>query len=1079
MGRVKILKASAGSGKTYRLAYEYIRSVIDSPQLYRHILAVTFTNKATEEMKQRIVGELNALANGSPSGYMGDLERDLGLDGQTIRRRAADARTKILHDYSRFTVLTIDKFFQRIIRSFIKELGIDLNFNLELQTDSILDSATDRLIDRIAVDRALRDWVLHFVEEKIDTDGRWDIRGEISQLGRELFGERYRAVSGDKASREELSRIVSAAVARSRRIENEMKKTAAEALAVIDSAGLAAEDFAYGRGGCVGYFVKTADGTIAPYGKRVLDALESEEKWVTARSSRKEAARSVVPTLRRLLAKLCSIYDDNIRFLNTARLLSANYRSFALLDDLSEKVAEICTEQNLVPISETNAILGKLMGDNDAPFIYEKVGNTFSRFMIDEFQDTSQGQWSNFVPLLENAVAQSEDEPVLLVGDVKQSIYRWRGGDWRILGRQVASRFKDTRTASLDTNYRSEKTVVEFNNSLIEACVQLDNDRLNRMIQEAAENGRLSPGRRDELSDMLSEAYRDQRQRCSKTREAGYVTVREYEKGEQPDPPLLIRTVEDLQSRGFAAGDIAVLVRTNPQGAAVAQQLLDYKSTHPESPYCYDVVTQEALQIGHSDTAGFIASVFRLAAGSDEPVKRAVYNLYLGNPVEQPLTESEQAFIESLGLMSIEEAFEETVLHYRLNEKVRDIAYIQAMQEQVHAFSTSRIADLPLFLKWWDETGAAQSISLPRNRNAITVITIHKAKGLQYKAVVLPDCDWSLQPKTGSLIWGRTDEKPFDSLKHMPLRRGILYRNGLLAHRQHQPILRGRDEGRAGTAHPDSPRRQRDAADRQPGHERDPMRGRRKRRNRRNEGKRRPRRCGTLFSLRNSGTAVAYGASGAGTRRLLSYPANRCAAENPARLATLFRGRRRSRATLSAQLRHSDAQTARERGRQTADRPAARSHAGRRSRIAKRSGKNPGTAVRGLFRSDRRIVVRRQMERRAQRTRHRRPGRAIDPPARPRADQRSGSRCHRLQVRSQKTQPAYPSSRGVHATARANGLPDGQRLSVVCRTETSGKRRIRITPAQAGMAPRFTRSQPGTRTEMPNRTQSVRSIPLF
>ena len=952
MGKVKILKASAGSGKTYRLAYEYIRSVIDSPQLYRHILAVTFTNKATEEMKQRIVGELNALANGSPSGYMGDLERDLGLDGQTIRRRAADARTKILHDYSRFTVLTIDKFFQRIIRSFIKELGIDLNFNLELQTDSILDSATDRLIDRIAVDRALRDWVLHFVEEKIDTDGRWDIRGEISQLGRELFGERYRAVSGDKASREELSRIVSAAVARSRRIENEMKKTAAEALAVIDSAGLAAEDFAYGRGGCVGYFVKTADGTIAPYGKRVLDALESEEKWVTARSSRKEAARSVVPTLRRLLAKLCSIYDDNIRFLNTARLLSANYRSFALLDDLSEKVAEICTEQNLVPISETNAILGKLMGDNDAPFIYEKVGNTFSRFMIDEFQDTSQGQWSNFVPLLENAVAQSEDEPVLLVGDVKQSIYRWRGGDWRILGRQVASRFKDTRTASLDTNYRSEKTVVEFNNSLIEACVQLDNDRLNRMIQEAAENGRLSPGRRDELSDMLSEAYRDQRQRCSKTREAGYVTVREYEKGEQPDPPLLIRTVEDLQSRGFTAGDIAVLVRTNPQGAAVAQQLLDYKSTHPESPYCYDVVTQEALQIGHSDTAGFIASVFRLAAGSDEPVKRAVYNLYLGNPVEQPLTESEQAFIESLGLMSIEEAFEETVLHYRLNEKVRDIAYIQAMQEQVHAFSTSKIADLPLFLKWWDETGAAQSISLPRNRNAITVITIHKAKGLQYKAVVLPDCDWSLQPKTGSLIWGRTDEKPFDSLKHMPLGWSKLigesafaeefYTETVFAHIDNINLFYVAATRAEQELHIQIPRGGKETQ--RIGslvNARDPMRGRRKRRNRRNEGKRRPRRCGTLFSLRNSGTAVAYGASGAGTRRLLSYPANRCAAEIPARLATLFRGRRRSRATLSAQLRHSDAQTARERGRQAADRPAARSHAGRRSRIAKRSGKNP------------------------------------------------------------------------------------------------------------------------------------------
>lgn len=261
--------------------------------------------------------------------------------------------------------------------------------------------------------------------------------------------------------------------------------------------------------------------------------------------------------------------------------------------------------------------------------------------------------------------------------------------------------------------------------------------------------------------------------------------------------------------------------------------------------------------------------------------------------------------------MSIEEAFEETVLHYRLNEKVRDIAYIQAMQEQVHAFSTSRIADLPLFLKWWDETGAAQSISLPRNRNAITVITIHKAKGLQYKAVVLPDCDWSLQPKTGSLIWGRTDEKPFDSLKHMPLGWSKLigesafaeefYTETVFSHidninlfyvaatraeqELHIQIPRGgketqrigslvmsaiqcADDGSAAIGETRGSVVQDDA--------------------------------GRFFSLRNSGTAVAYGASGAGTRRLLSYPANRCAAEIPARLATLFRGRRRSRATLSA-----------------------------------------------------------------------------------------------------------------------------------------------------------------------------------
>ena len=593
MGKVKILKASAGSGKTYRLAYEYIRSVIDSPQLYRHILAVTFTNKATEEMKQRIVGELNALANGSPSGYMGDLERDLGLDGQTIRRRAADARTKILHDYSRFTVLTIDKFFQRIIRSFIKELGIDLNFNLELQTDSILDSATDRLIDRIAVDRALRDWVLHFVEEKIDTDGRWDIRGEISQLGRELFGERYRAVSGDKASREELSRIVSAAVARSRRIENEMKKTAAEALAVIDSAGLAAEDFAYGRGGCVGYFVKTADGTVAPYGKRVLDALESEEKWVTARSSRKEAARSVVPTLRRLLAKLCSIYDDNIRFLNTARLLSANYRSFALLDDLSEKVAEICTEQNLVPISETNAILGKLMGDNDAPFIYEKVGNRFEHFMIDEFQDTSVKEWENFLPLLQNAMSQSEATSVLIVGDIKQSIYRWRGGDWKILHSQAQAQLDpaSTEVEILRENYRSLPAVVEFNNEIIGRVVETDNRALNETLDEAAAKGGIAPAAAAALHDTLRDAYRGHAQTPRRRSDRpGYVSVSTF--AEQP--PVVERICEVLD-KGFRPRDIMILVRGATDGAKVAAELDTLraeviKSLRGESAFSQDLL---------------------------------------------------------------------------------------------------------------------------------------------------------------------------------------------------------------------------------------------------------------------------------------------------------------------------------------------------------------------------------------------------------------------------------------------------------------------------------------------------------
>ena len=465
MGNIKILKASAGSGKTYQLAYAYIRNVIRDPGRYRHILAVTFTNKATEEMKQRIISEINRLACGAPDGYLPELVRDLELPPDTIRRRAREARTRILHDYSHFTIVTIDKFFQRIIRSFIKELGIDINFNLELQTDPLLDTAADRLIEAIATDDKLRKWIVRFAEEQIDRNGKWDVRSEIVALGRELFREQYKTLQSEPVTPEKLTAVVGEAIARSRAVKDEMRRTASEALAVIADAGLRPEDFAYGRQGCTGYLTRINNGEIVPYGKRVQDALGSDDKWVSAKSPHRAKILSLVPQLRGLFGRLCETFDRNFRFLNTTRLLQTNYRSFALLNNLNEKIAEVCAEQHLIPISETNSIINKLIAGNDTPFIYEKTGNTFSHFMIDEFQDTSSQQWQNFVPLLENAVAQQDEFPVLLVGDVKQSIYRWRGGDWQILGRKVREAFGQIAEQTLDTNYRSSGTIVAFNNN--------------------------------------------------------------------------------------------------------------------------------------------------------------------------------------------------------------------------------------------------------------------------------------------------------------------------------------------------------------------------------------------------------------------------------------------------------------------------------------------------------------------------------------------------------------------------------------------------------------------------------------
>ena len=773
MGHITIVKASAGSGKTYRLAYEYIRRVIDNPALYRHILAVTFTNKATEEMKRRIVGELNALASHNSSEYLPKLEADLGLAPETIRQRAITARSKILHDYSHFTVLTIDKFFQRIIRSFLKELGLDLNFNLELQTDSLLEGAADRLIDEISINQQLRDWVMQFVEEKIEEGKTWDIRHEIVNLGQELFSERYKNRHITTHSREELARIASEAFGRRQAIVAQLKKSARTALQTAQAAGLSVSDFAYGNSGPMGYFQKVADDKLEPYKQRVLDALSNPDKWYSKRSPQASTIRSLVPQLQPLLQQLCDTYDQNIRFLKTATLVQENYRSYALLNDLSDKIETLCAEENILPISETNTLLGKLIAGNDAPFIYEKVGNAFAEFMIDEFQDTSTQQWNNFVPLLDNALAQSDQSPVLLVGDVKQSIYRWRGGDWRILGEQVVHRFPRVLEERLEDNYRSEGTIVRFNNALIDSCVHTDNRRLNETLQQAREAGLITQETLLNLTDMLQRAYEGQAQHPKRSQDIGYVRITLLPK----QPPVdeekspIITLIEELQERGFAPEEIAILVRRKSEGVALANTLLDYKAAHPESPYCYDLVTQEALTIGHAPVSRFITALFALSIDPQESIHRALYNQFRGFPLEQPLSEEEERFVRSLRLLPLEEAFDETLLHYALNERTEEIAYLQALQDQIHAVSTSKIADIPLFLKWWQETGCEQSISLPDKSHALTIITIHKSKGLEYKAVIIPHCDWELMPPTNrALIWAEGSQPPFSQLGDIPLR---------------------------------------------------------------------------------------------------------------------------------------------------------------------------------------------------------------------------------------------------------------------------------------------------------------------
>ncbi|MFR9641349.1 MAG: UvrD-helicase domain-containing protein [Rikenellaceae bacterium] len=747
--RATIYNASAGSGKTYRLAYRYVKEIISSPRSYRHILAVTFTNKATEQMRTRILSEIHTLASGAESGYTKDLMAELELDEPTIRERAREARALILHNYSRFTVLTIDTFFQRILRAFIQELGIELGYNIELESSTILEKSADELIEEITTDDELRGWLMGFIEERIEDGKKWDIREGVLTLSGELFKESNRESLKNSHTKEELSAIL-------RRIESQRaaeisayRSLATKAIEIMANAGVSPTDFSGKSNSFARIFSDGAKGEIKEPTKSCRAKRESSDKWAAKGS----AAASIAEPLRGILSEMIEIYDSCHRSWNTTQLLKENYRGFALLSDLNTKLQQMCSQENMMLISETKLILSEFIKGNDAPFIYEKVGNRYDKFMIDEFQDTSLKEWDNFLPLLENSVAQSQKDAVLLVGDVKQSIYRWRGGDWRILHSKAPEALGKgwTEVINMDNNYRSLPLIVEFNNAIIEGVVEIENQVLNDDVNRAREEGKIDLEGASELHDMLKKAYLGHRQHPQKRAEAqGYVELRTTD-----DEPPVVECIKEVLDRGFSPSDIMILTRSKAEGVKVASMLLEFKASNNDEQYQFDVMTQEALIIGNAPVSGFIMAVMRLSLSNRDAIQRAIYNNFLPHKnFDSQLDIEEIAFLSTLRLQSPEEAFEQIVMRYELGSKSEDIAYLQAIHEQIIAYTTSRIGDISLFLKWWDEKGAQRSLALEASGRSIEITTIHKAKGLEKSVVIIPYCSWSMEPKSNSnIVW--------------------------------------------------------------------------------------------------------------------------------------------------------------------------------------------------------------------------------------------------------------------------------------------------------------------------------------
>ena len=763
--RARILSASAGSGKTYRLAYKYILDTLryyeDKPYLYRAILAVTFTNKATEEMKSRILNRYAELATDpSKSEYIGDLRRDLPLSDEEYARRAKSILKRILHDYSHFTVLTIDKFFQRIMRAFVKELGVDVNYNLQIKPDDVVSQSADALIESIRGDEELQQWMVEYARETIEEDRKWnEIRENILSIGKQAIGDKSRDALQSTTTKKQLKEVTFATRQRINEAVDKMAELGDEALTIIKEKGVDLDSFNGRAGGFISTFTKAKNKCLNSIGNPAYSVLSGKKDWYSkdiAKTPIASVIDSITPSLSELLNEICDIFDSTLKLRTMEGILWSKFRSFALLKDIYAKIQEVCQTENMMLLSETKNLLTELIKDNDTPFIYEKTGNRFERYMIDEFQDTSYREWNNFIPLLLNAMAMAEDEAIFIVGDVKQAIYRWRGGDWRILhsGVQEALGKANTHTEQMEDNWRSREAVVEFNNNTIKEIVAKLNSSLNAELLTALEEKVIKDTTYNTLYDTIYNAYSSCKQVARKidATKQGYVRVESYE-----DVPDIISYIEDAIARGYDYSDIMILHRKGKEITRTAELLLEYKR---QSGKEFNIKTKESLVVGRADIAKFIIALLRLTQDSSDRLSIAIVNQYLRRSYHDRLSEEELTRLSHLSQLSVEQAFEHIVKAYSLHERGDEIAYLQALHNIVIAFSTAKSADIALFLKEWDATLHSNSLVVEDNKNTIELTTIHTAKGLERKIIIIPYCHWTFTFERSEVtIWSKLDPK--------------------------------------------------------------------------------------------------------------------------------------------------------------------------------------------------------------------------------------------------------------------------------------------------------------------------------
>ena len=768
----QVYNASAGSGKTFTLVKEYLKILLSTSDSnrFQHILAVTFTNKAAAEMKDRVIQSLREFAKGeilvNKSESFLLLEEELSISDQTLHIRAKKVLHSILDNYSAFHITTIDSFTYRLIRSFAFDLGLSLNFEVEMDAKSLLNEAVELMISKIGEDQELTSVLIEFSLQKANEDKSWDITYDLKEIAQILLNENDQVhvqKAQDRPIKEYLQ-LKDKLLKKQFALESQFKKIGIEALDIIENLGLQHNDFY--RSMLPNHFKNLASNLD---NTKFFDQSKLKERLDEGNFYAKSKPTDVKTTIDNIIGKLLDLYGSSETLYQEYilnKLFLSSLIPLAVLSNINKMLNELKEEKNIRLNAEFNQIISKNLQEQPVAFIYERLGEKFKHYFIDEMQDTSLLQWQNMLPLVENALSQ-EGTSLLLVGDTKQAIYRWRGSEpeqFLDLAKKEETEvanpfFIEKKIKQLGTNYRSYSEVINFNNNFFKHVASFFNKK------------------------QYADIYLNENSQKHTTKKGGYVQISFIEAdliGEQKDHAYANKTLQIIKNldNSFNKNEICVLTRTRKQGVFIADFLTDNG---------IEIISSETLLLNNSDKVFFIINLLTFLQNNANKEAKLEVLYFLYDHLELKIEKHE--FFKNFLNVKVDKFFMKLQsngvnLDYKIyiqlpfyeaieyiirafNFNTTSDAYLQFFLDEVLQFSQKKSTDINAFLEYWEEKKDTISIVVPEEKDAVRIMTIHKAKGLEFPVVIYPydlDIYKEQNPRTWYPILDKENYYNFESL---------------------------------------------------------------------------------------------------------------------------------------------------------------------------------------------------------------------------------------------------------------------------------------------------------------------------